>query len=70
VTEEHIGPRVDEERNTLVFRGGPNGGDALRLPFDAVEPFSLDDPVFEIDPDDAELKKPGDVRREFTVISL
>src|ERR1700723_2858726 len=68
IAEKHVSPSVDEEGDALLLGCLANGSDTLCLPIGAIEPFSLDHSVLEINPDDAKLEKLSDVRSQLLII--
>src|SRR3954462_8526196 len=68
VTQEHISPCIDKERNALPLGSTTNRCDAFRLSINIVEPFAPDHAVLEIDSDYPKIEKPGDVRAERAII--
>jgi hypothetical protein len=68
IAEKHVSPSVDEEGDSFLLGCLADGSDTLCLPIGAIEPFSLDHSVLEINPDDAKLEKLGDVRSQLLII--
>src|ERR1700759_549120 len=68
VTQEHISPCIDKERNALALGSITNRCDAFRLSINVVEPFPLDPAVLKIDSDYPKIEKLGDVRAEPAII--
>ena len=54
--KEHIGPRVDEQLHALLLGCLADSGNPARLPVDIVETRALDDPVLEIDANNAQIE--------------
>src|ERR1700723_3833763 len=68
IAEKHVSPSVDEEGDAFLLGCLADGSDTPCLPVDAIEPCPLDHSILEINPDDAKLKKLGDVRSQLLII--
>jgi hypothetical protein len=66
--KKQVGPRIDEERHSLLLGRLANDSDAACLPFEVVESRTSNDPVFKIDADHAQVKKTRDVVGQFALI--
>src|SRR5262245_26477508 len=66
--KKQIGPRIDEERHSLLLGGLANDGDAACLPLDVVESRTFNDPVFKVDADHAQVEKTRDIVGQFALV--
>ena len=66
--KKQIGPRIDEERHSLLLGRLANDGDAACLPLEVVESRTFNDPVFKIDADHAQVEKTRDVVGQFALV--
>src|SRR4029077_15823545 len=60
-TQKQVRSRVDEEVDALLLGRRADGGDAPRLPGYRIKAGAFDDPVFEINPDYAQVEQTGNV---------
>src|SRR5215472_19117695 len=65
--KKQVGPRIDEERHSLLLGRLANDGDAACL---LLEVVTFNDPVFKVDADHAEVEKTRDVVGQFASSSL
>src|SRR5215475_13766883 len=66
--KKQIGPRIDEERDSLLLGCLANDGDAACLPLEVVESRTFNDPVFKVDADHTQVEKTRDVVGQFALV--
>src|SRR5215510_6951133 len=66
--KKQIGPRIDEERHSLLLGRLANDGDAAFLPLEVVESRTFNDPIFKVDADYAQVEKTRDVVGQFALV--
>ena len=68
LAQKQVRPSIDEEPDAFLFSRPSNGRNPTRLAVDLIERGALDDPVFKVDADHAQIDKTQDVVSQLAVI--